>query len=82
MSIKLFYYHYIYLNFYFKGELADYIDAQVRESQTKKTFDALKNKVHGLSVSLVCLQVILLYYVKTSGSTIHQKIMRVNFMDF
>ncbi|CAI8021237.1 Guanine exchange factor for Rac 30 [Geodia barretti] len=33
------------------GELADYIDAQIRESQTKKTFDSLKNKVVGLAVS-------------------------------
>ncbi|CAI8021236.1 Alsin [Geodia barretti] len=31
------------------GELADYIDAQIRESQTKKTFDSLKNKVVGLA---------------------------------
>ena len=36
-----------------QGELADYIDAQVRESQTKKTFDSLKYKVHGLAVSFV-----------------------------
>ena len=34
-----------------QGELADYIDAQIRESQTKKTFDSLKNKVVGLAVS-------------------------------
>lgn len=32
--------------------MADFIDAQVRESQTKKTFDALKDKVHGLAVSV------------------------------
>ncbi len=33
-----------------QGELADYIDTQVRESQTKRTFDTLKNKVVGLKV--------------------------------
>lgn len=36
--------------FLLQGELASFIDAQVRESQTKKTFDALKDKVHGLAV--------------------------------
>ena len=41
---------------FLQGELADFIDAQVRESQTKKTFDALKNKVHGLAVSFLQLQ--------------------------
>ena len=34
-----------------QGELADYINAQVSESQTKKTLDTLKNKVQGLAVS-------------------------------
>lgn len=42
---------FIYQHIYFQGELADFIDAQVKESQTKKTFDALKNKVLGLAVS-------------------------------
>lgn len=31
------------------NELAHYIDAQVSESQTKKTLQSLKNKVHGLA---------------------------------
>ena len=38
-----------------QGELADYINAQVSESQTKKTLDTLKNKVQGLAVSHVML---------------------------
>ena len=36
-----------------QGELADFINAQVNESVTKKTFEALKDKVHGLAVSLI-----------------------------
>jgi hypothetical protein len=33
------------------GELADYIDLQIKETQTKKTLQYLKKKVVGLSVS-------------------------------
>lgn len=40
---------------FLQGELADYIDATVRESQTKKTLELLKNKVHGLSVRMLAL---------------------------
>ena len=32
-------------------ELANYIDTQVKESQTKKSLETLKNKVQGLAVS-------------------------------
>ena len=37
------------------GELADYIDTQVKEVQTKKDFESLKNKVQGLKVTQLWL---------------------------
>ena len=33
-------------------ELANYIDSQVKDSQTKRSLESLKNKVQGLAVNL------------------------------
>ncbi len=36
-----------------QGELADFINLQIQESQTRKTLENLRSKVQGLSVSVL-----------------------------
>ena len=67
---------YVHLCFppFLQGELADYIDATVRESQTKKTLELLKNKVHGLSVHMLALFPVHPHLGTTGNRNLYQRV--------